>query len=631
LWQTYLEKEIASFSHRHFQQWPEEGSTSTGGWVETTWNQSHPYNIYCPLDPNSGYRCITGCVATAMAQIVHYHQHIGDAAFNDQHAYVTSNGIHIDRDSGALDFPTFEELNQLLIELDEKYDTGVPLEDEDLATLNFACGISVGMDYSSAWSGAWTEEVAYTLRNTFNFASANVIFPACDSFFSHLKYNMKNALPVEMGISCSDTSGGHAIICDGYNTNQEYHLNFGWGGSAPDEITTAWYHLPEGMPADYSIIWEVIMYIADSIHYDYVHWFPKEPQVGDSLLIRYGSVGTLFYSDQLYLHMGTNNWMNPVDSPMDFNEMSNFWEYVIVVTDSLYSSSSLDFCFTDGYDNWDNNSGHDWHIGLSEENVHFQMDGLLDDCAELLLSSPDLKLWATMNDSLLYVASSPASYNTDLFILISTSLGYMQRAPWAKSGWVVNWSRFLANEGKNNYFAWYDESEETVPISEAVASACGGVLEGTLCLDEITGSGNTLYIAVGEYQTDNQGTLVCQLPAGNGDENVDFSEYHAFEISTSVISDLEPLCLPENPFLVQNYPNPFNASTTFRYHLPESGHVKMQIYNIRGQLTETLVDGRQKAGEHHLLWNAKKLSSGIYFYQIIAGEHRSMGKCLLLR
>jgi hypothetical protein len=89
--------------------------------------------------------------------------------------------------------------------------------------------------------------------------------------------------------------------------------------------------------------------------------------------------------------------------------------------------------------------------------------------------------------------------------------------------------------------------------------------------------------------------------------------------------------LPDEFHLFQNYPNPFNSFTTFQYILPEPGPVKICIYNVRGQLVETLVDEKQDAGHQHIVWDAVGLSSGIYFYQISAGEHRTTGKCLLVR
>ncbi|MFC1683719.1 alpha-amylase family glycosyl hydrolase [Candidatus Zixiibacteriota bacterium] len=81
----------------------------------------------------------------------------------------------------------------------------------------------------------------------------------------------------------------------------------------------------------------------------------------------------------------------------------------------------------------------------------------------------------------------------------------------------------------------------------------------------------------------------------------------------------------------QNYPNPFNAATTFRYHLPEKSPVEVSIYNVWGQLVETLVEEWQDQGQHSAIWEAGDKSSGIYFYQIVAGEHRAVGKCLLVK
>jgi glycosidase len=88
--------------------------------------------------------------------------------------------------------------------------------------------------------------------------------------------------------------------------------------------------------------------------------------------------------------------------------------------------------------------------------------------------------------------------------------------------------------------------------------------------------------------------------------------------------------LPGRFRLYQNYPNPFNASTTFHFQLPEPSRVALRIFNVRGQLVETLADGPMGAGEHRIAWTPEDLGSGLYFYQVIAGERRVVRKCLLL-
>lgn len=81
--------------------------------------------------------------------------------------------------------------------------------------------------------------------------------------------------------------------------------------------------------------------------------------------------------------------------------------------------------------------------------------------------------------------------------------------------------------------------------------------------------------------------------------------------------------IPSSFELHQNFPNPFNPETTIKYQLPEAGDVKLEVYNIQGQLIHTLVNGNQSAGEHHAIWNGTDASgstvvSGVYFYRITA-------------
>jgi len=68
--------------------------------------------------------------------------------------------------------------------------------------------------------------------------------------------------------------------------------------------------------------------------------------------------------------------------------------------------------------------------------------------------------------------------------------------------------------------------------------------------------------------------------------------------------------------LLQNYPNPFNAVTTIRFQLPKSVNVNLSVYNVAGQLMETVVDERKDAGNYSVNWNAKDVNSGLYFFKL---------------
>ncbi len=89
--------------------------------------------------------------------------------------------------------------------------------------------------------------------------------------------------------------------------------------------------------------------------------------------------------------------------------------------------------------------------------------------------------------------------------------------------------------------------------------------------------------------------------------------------------------LPTEFKLLQNYPNPFNPSTTISYQLPKSSKVNLSVYNVIGQLVETLVSERQDAGFYSVLWNTTGVPSGVYFYKIDAGEYMETKKSLILK
>lgn len=92
--------------------------------------------------------------------------------------------------------------------------------------------------------------------------------------------------------------------------------------------------------------------------------------------------------------------------------------------------------------------------------------------------------------------------------------------------------------------------------------------------------------------------------------------------------------IPESFLLHQNYPNPFNPSTTIRFELNKLENVVLRIFNSLGELVDVLVDRELGAGVHEVIFNSKKyssLGSGIYYYQIIAGENSQTKGMILVK
>ncbi len=95
--------------------------------------------------------------------------------------------------------------------------------------------------------------------------------------------------------------------------------------------------------------------------------------------------------------------------------------------------------------------------------------------------------------------------------------------------------------------------------------------------------------------------------------------------------DRQVSAVPTVMELRQNYPNPFNPSTTMRYGLPHKSQVSLMVYNNLGQLVSQLVSGEQEAGYHEVRFDASGLSSGVYFYRLVAENFVQTRKLLLLR
>jgi hypothetical protein len=89
--------------------------------------------------------------------------------------------------------------------------------------------------------------------------------------------------------------------------------------------------------------------------------------------------------------------------------------------------------------------------------------------------------------------------------------------------------------------------------------------------------------------------------------------------------------LPTSFGLNQNYPNPFNPSTIISYQLPKQSRVEIAVYNSIGQKVATLVNEVKEAGYYNVNFSASGLSSGVYFYQIKAGDFNMSKKMLLIK
>jgi len=199
--------------------------------LTTTWNQSSPYNLQCPLDGTQ--RSITGCVATAMAQIIKYWQYPAYGIGTSSAYQTRSKKISVP----SVNFNTnFDYANML-----NSYTSngGTTAQREAVSKLMYHCGASVKMDYASSASGAYSKDVATALTQYFDYDnSIRYVVQSASTGISASDWKdlvlgqIENDSPVFYGGTDVLGGGGHAFIIDGYNTNTDlFHLNWGWGGA----------------------------------------------------------------------------------------------------------------------------------------------------------------------------------------------------------------------------------------------------------------------------------------------------------------------------------------------------------------------------------------------------------------
>lgn len=191
--------------------------------LTTKWNQSEPYNNMCPKV--NGERCATGCVATAMAQVINYHK-IPSGNGNGIASYEwNGQTLSFDFANNSFDWDNM---------LDVHDENATEEQKAAVAELMYACGISVQMEYGVNASGAFSYYVPNALIEYFGFDKGihqeqrihYTIKQWNDYIYSQLRENGP------LYLSGSNDSSGHAFVCDGYSSDDFFHINWGWGGSS---------------------------------------------------------------------------------------------------------------------------------------------------------------------------------------------------------------------------------------------------------------------------------------------------------------------------------------------------------------------------------------------------------------
>jgi len=228
-----------------FEQWPPEGTTSTGGWLETNWTQSYPYNMFCPMDPVTNQRSIAGCPSVAIAMIINYYESLNETqledVIDDYHHNYAGRNYWVDDDFETIDFLPFPDVNAYFDTISNIWESGSTLKSQEKAALVWACGVAAKQVYTSDISGTFGVDQAFDAFQRFGFEDSELLYPE-DPILLSLAQNMMDARPALLAVVDPGVAG-HNLVTDGFNTDGFYHLNFGWGGTY-----NSWYLIPDEIP-----------------------------------------------------------------------------------------------------------------------------------------------------------------------------------------------------------------------------------------------------------------------------------------------------------------------------------------------------------------------------------------------
>ncbi len=201
--------------------------------LTTKWNQGAPYNNECPMYFTLG-RSVTGCVATAMAQVLYFQRDKSVTETQaDMPAYTTWTEHSTYGKLNVEGIPAGSPIdwdNML-----DSYGSGASAKQQlAVAQLMHYCGVSVGMDYTSSASAANSYRVADAMKAYFGYGSS--VRYVDGRSYSDTDWDALIYKELEQGrvvyLSGANSDAGHAFVCDGYDGNHCYHINWGWGGQS---------------------------------------------------------------------------------------------------------------------------------------------------------------------------------------------------------------------------------------------------------------------------------------------------------------------------------------------------------------------------------------------------------------
>ena len=331
---------------------------SVGPLLTTTWDQGQYYNALCPADPNGPAGHVpTGCVATAMAQIINYWGY--PVHGRGIHSYNSNYGtLSVNYDSANYDYTNMPNVLTA---------SSTPAQVNAVAMLMRDCGVAANMSYGSTESSSYDVDARAGLINFFRISPDASYAEKC--LFSNVLWDsiIRADIATHRPVMYSGRGnlGGHAFVLDGYKQDGYFHFNFGWSGYADgwylvDAITIGGYSFNNGQSALFGI-------------------FPDS--TGNIILPGLSGISLYELNEPLFFldFLGNNKYIGQDYTPTSVrpNSISQFYlnnEYDSIVVDILnYEGQSV--LFHDGISNEQLNLFSIWSDSTLDDTLLFICGG----------------------------------------------------------------------------------------------------------------------------------------------------------------------------------------------------------------------------------------------------------------
>ena len=537
--------------------------------LKSSWNQNKFYNFYSPADENSpaGYdgKVPNGCVAVAMAQIIFYYRY-PESGYGSHTNYTDYGNFYVNFGQQHYNY--------------EAMDDKLSFYNNEVAKLIFHRATSVDMQYGPDGSGAYSQTVPNALSTYFKYSSAANHKSKHNYSDSAWHVKLKTDLDANRPVYYSgySESGGHAFVCDGYNSDDFFHFNFGWGGSSIG------YYLTES--SDNSAVG------------GYGNWqsaiFNIHPPTNS-----YPS-----YCNDLVL-TPTNGTLEDGSGHLDYQNNAHC-TYVIAQQNQYSVSVTLNYLFTQ--------EGHDylrfWNGDPTQDSLLMELSGTISGSSNYTFYTDSLFITFETDDS---VTAQGWRLNYNVY---KDGIGCGTTVSHEHTG-VISDNSQDNNYRDNSKCSWILRLQHTPYITftfeEMDISPEDHLDFKNLVTGEVISyTGNTLPAPITFYVSNVRVNFVSDNYLNAGGFRV---------LWTSSLAGVEDFC--DGTSL---YPNP--ASDIVHLSLPEDlDQCDIIIYNVSGQ---TVYSQQYVSVEKNIEIPVRQLSNGVYTLRIESNDGRTLHKKIMI-